>query len=178
MSGIAAPSGEGSLEKMINPTEVRQFIRILTKRTGNPVFDEDLFQDALLHTLEAFHRTAHVRYPKAFVMKIVGDTVRDHWRRRHPIEDIQAVDERLLSVRPQIEDELDRRRRATQLHTAISTLAPAQRHLLCLYYEDDLSITEIAAAQKRSQSAVKMDLFRARRKLAKMMKERTKKKVK
>ena len=66
----------------IDPSEIRFMVRIATQRTGAVVHDEDLEQEAMLKAVEAFRRQAHVRHPRAFLMKIVRDAVRDHWRRR------------------------------------------------------------------------------------------------
>ena len=66
----------------IDPCEIRLLVRIATQRTGRPLHDEDLEQDATLKAVEAFRKQFDVRYPRAFLRKIVGDTVRDHWRRR------------------------------------------------------------------------------------------------
>jgi len=154
---------------MINPSEVRRLIRIVTTRTGSPVSDEDLTQEVLLHAVDAFQRVGQVDHPRAFLLKIVWDVVRDHWRRRRTLEDIDAIDEQRFSFRPQIEDELDRQRQNLLLRDAITQLPPSRQKLLHSYYEEELSIAEIADRDKRSRSAVKMELLRARRHLARMM---------
>ncbi|MDR0297040.1 MAG: RNA polymerase sigma factor [Streptococcaceae bacterium] len=50
-------------------------------------------------------------------------------------------------------------------------LAPADRKLLHAYYYEDLSIKELSAATQKSQSAVKIRLYRARKKLQKILEE-------
>src|SRR5213075_2260687 len=112
---------------------------IVTTRTGNPVSDEDLTQEALLHAVDAFQRVEHVEHPKAFLTKIVCDVVRDHWRRRRVLEDIDTIDERQFSMHPQFEAELDRERRNVRLRDAISKLPLSRQRLLRSFYEDDLS---------------------------------------
>jgi RNA polymerase sigma-70 factor (ECF subfamily) len=151
---------------IVDPAEVRELIRIATTRTGSPVFDEDLIQDVSLRALEAFRRTGQVAHPRAFLMKIVCDTVRDHWRRKRVWEDLDSIDERLVCFRPQFEEELDRQRRTLTLHAALAHLDATKRRLLHLFYEEDLSVSQIARLQNSSVSAVKMQLFRARRQLA------------
>ena len=150
------------------PSEIRTLIHVATKRTGTPVHDEDLEQDIALHVLEAFQRLNEVTHPRALLIKIVRDAVRDHWRRRRSSEELDAVDERFISHVPAFESSLDQQRRLELLHRALNKLAPAKRTLLELFYLNDYSIPEIAALQKRSISAVKMELARSRRSLSRI----------
>jgi len=155
---------------IFNPSEFRLLIHLETRRTGNPLYDEDLVQEAALRALDAFRRAGQVQHPRAFLRKIVCDTVRDHWRHRpRPTEDIEAVDERLLSICPHFEAELDRGRQRLALRSALNRLDSAKRTLIAMFYEEGLSIPEIAGFQKTTVSAVKMQLLRARRDLARMI---------
>ena len=80
-----------------------------------------------------------------------------------------AVDERLLSTQPQFEAELDRRRQRLALTSALSRLDAAKRTLIRMFYEEGVSIPEIARRQNSSVSAIKMQLLRARQELARMI---------
>jgi RNA polymerase sigma-70 factor (ECF subfamily) len=147
----------------ITPAEIRALIRMVTRRTGTPVHDEDLVQDVAVRALEARRRLATITHPKALLMKIVHDAVRDHWRRRRPPEDIDGIDERFLSHVPQFEFEVDRRRSIELLRRAVAQLPAPKRKLIDLFYVRGHSIGEIAQTQRRSVSAVKMDLARSRK---------------
>jgi RNA polymerase sigma-70 factor, ECF subfamily len=153
----------------ITPSEIRALIRIVTKRTGTPIHDEDLVQDVAVRALEASRRLATITHPKALLMKIVQDAVRDHWRRRKPSEDIDGIDERFLSHVPQFEFDVDRRRRIELIRRAVRQLPAAKRRLIELFYVRDRSIVEIAKAQRRSVSAVKMELARSRKSLSQIV---------
>ncbi len=156
----------------IDLAEIRTLIHIVTKRTGTPLHDEDLEQDIALRALEASQRRA-VTHPRALLMKIVHDTVHDHWRRRRasPSEakDLDDIDERFVSHVPAFESDLDRRRRAELVYRALRKLPSSKRRLLELYYIHDHAITRIAEIQGRSVSAIKMDLTRSRRSLAQIV---------
>jgi RNA polymerase sigma-70 factor (ECF subfamily) len=157
---------------IFNPSEFRRLIHLETRRTGNPLYDEDLAQEAAVRALDAFRRAGQVQHPRAFLRKIVCDTVRDHWRhRQRPTEDIDAVDERLLSIHPQFEAELDRRRQRNALRSALNRLDAAKRTLITTFYEEGVSIPEIARRHNSTVSAVKMQLLRARQELARMIGE-------
>lgn len=154
----------------IDPIEIRMLIRSETQRTGWPLHDEDLEQDATLKAVEAFRKQFEVRYPRAFLRKIVCDTVRDHWRRRRPSEDLDTIDERHLAESPRFEERLDMQRRVTLLRLGLDRLDAGKRTTLDLFYIEECPVSEIARRQKKSISAVKMELLRARRLLAKIVK--------
>jgi len=160
----------------IDPSEIRAMVRIATKRTGTPVHDEDLEQEVALHAWEAFRRIGQVSHPRAFLMKIVSDTIRDHWRRRRSSPDTEPIDERSISEAPNFENDLDFQRRVEVLHQALDLLPASRRALLDLFYTHEQSIPQIAYLQRKSISAVKMELLRSRRCLARIVRSLTNKK--
>ena len=158
----------------INPADIRAMVRVVTKRA--PGIDEDLEQEAALRAFEAVHKGTEVRHPRAFLMKIVHDTVVDHWRRRRLLENIADVDETRFAQPCRAEDDLDRRRLSDALRLALDELDSGKRATIDLYYREDFSIAEIAARQSKSASAVKMELLRARRVLSRKVVSLMKKK--
>ena len=154
---------------VVDLLEVRAIVRSETKRTGVPLHDEDLEQDASLKAVEAFQRECEVRYPRAFLRKIVGDAVRDHWRRRRTAENLDGVDEARIAVSPRFEEDLDRRRQVELLKRGLSELNAVKRATLVAFYVEECSVVEIAARQGKSVSAVKMELLRGRKRLAEIV---------
>jgi RNA polymerase sigma factor (sigma-70 family) len=152
---------------IFDPSEIRALIHVATKRTGTPVHDEDLEQEVALHALEAFRRLPHVTHPRALLIKIVYDTVRDHWRRKRSVDNA-GIDECSAVHVPALESSLDHERRLELLRLALKRLPATKRSLLELYYVTDHSISEIAAMQGRSISAVKMELARSRQTLCRI----------
>ena len=150
----------------IDPIEIRLLVLIATRRTGRPLHDEDLEQDATLKAVEAFRKQFEVRYPRAFLRKIVGDTVRDHWRRRRQTEELTELNENVLAESPRFEERLDLERRIRLLRHGLAQLDPGKRVTLELFYVEEWPVSKIARLQKKSLSAVKMELLRARRALA------------
>src|SRR5215472_9253457 len=96
---------------IFSPSEIRTLIHVATKRTGTPVHDEDLEQEVALHALDAFKRLSEVTHPRALLMKIVRDAVRDHWRRKRSSEDLAGIDEKFIAHVPAFESNLDQQRR-------------------------------------------------------------------
>src|SRR5262245_6545813 len=127
----------------IDPLEIRVMVRVATQRTGTPLHDEDLEQDAILKAVEALHRHCDIRHPRAFLMKIVRDTVRDHWRRRRSTEDLSVLDELRLAALPRFEDDLDRQRQAELLRRALLQIKEDKRLTLEMFYSEDRSNIEI-----------------------------------
>jgi RNA polymerase sigma factor (sigma-70 family) len=160
----------------INPADIRTLIHIVTRKTGPPLHDEDLEQDVALRALEAVHRLKHIAYPKALLMKIVRDTVHDHWRRRRTSEGLNTIDERFLAHMPQFESDVDRRRLVELVRRSIEQLPASKRLLIELFYHQGCSVADIARLQARSVSAVKMDLARCRRMLAEIVRPSANKK--
>ena len=161
----------------LNPVEIRTLVHVATRHTGNPVHDEDLEQDIAVHALEALRRLERVTHPRALLMKIVRDAVRDHWRRRRLPEDLEAIDQRFISHWPAFEFNVDSDRKIELLRRALSCLAEPKRVVLDFFYMHDYSIPQIAKIQNRSISAVKMDLARSRRCLAKIVRALATKKL-
>ena len=149
--------------------EIPAFVHFATKRTGSPLHDEDLEQEIALNAIEASRRIDEVANPRALLMKIVLDTVHDHWRRRRPAEDIDSVDERFLAHAPSFESDLDAQRQLDILRLAHARLPAAKRAIIELFYTHDYSIPEIAALEDKSVSAVKMELVRSRRSLGRIV---------
>jgi len=160
----------------INPSDIRAMVRIATKRTGTPVHDEDLEQEIALRAVEAFRRIDQVTHPRALLMKIVHDTVREHWRRRRSSEGLDSIDERIISEAPAFEHDLDLGRRIELLRRALGQLPDSKRILLELFYTHDYSTSQIADIQGKSVSAVKMQLLRSRQSLARVVRSLANKK--
>ena len=155
----------------IDPCEIRLLVRSATRRTGHPLHDEDLEQDATLKAVEAFRKQFEVRHPRAFLRKIVCDAVRDHWRRRRSAEDLNAIDEAYFAESPRFEERLDMERRLAMLRAGLAQLDAGKRSTLDLFYIEERPVSEIARLQKKSVSAVKMELLRSRRLLAGILRE-------
>jgi RNA polymerase sigma-70 factor (ECF subfamily) len=160
----------------IDASEIRNLIRKVTQRTGTPVYDDDLTQDVTLKVVEACRKQPQIRHPRAFMMKVVRDAVRDYWRRRRVVFDIATIDEARFAELPHFEDALDRRRQTELLQRALLQMASAKRATLELFYSNECSIAEISRIQGKSESAIKTELMRTRRALAEMVREMANKK--
>jgi RNA polymerase sigma factor (sigma-70 family) len=170
---ISAQGDEQLLESLLDRSYIRSVIRYATMRTGFPVLDEDLEQEAMLRVLRAIQRIPHINHPKAFVGKIVGDTVRDFWRKKRRPESPNLIPGQFLSFQQSFESRLDRKRSHDELHRCLHRLPRKVRLALELYYIQDCPVREVATALAVSHSAAKMTLLRGRQELRRMMKIET-----
>src|SRR5262249_32421419 len=134
----------------IDPFEIRLLVRIATQRTGRPLHDEDLEQDATLRAVEAFRKQFEIRHPRALLRKIVCDAVRDHLRRLRRAEGLNEIDETRFAESPRFEERLDMQRRVALLRAGLAQLDPDKRTTLDLFYIEELSVSEIARLQNKS----------------------------
>ena len=155
----------------IDVSEIRSLIRMITLRTGTPVYDDDLTQEVTLKVMEACRKRGQIHYPRAFLMKIVRDAIHDYWRRRRVVFDISTIDEARLALLPDFEADIDRQRRAALLRQAICLVESSKRETLELFYENNLSIAEISRMLGKSESAIKTELMRTRRALAEIVRD-------
>jgi RNA polymerase sigma-70 factor (ECF subfamily) len=160
----------------IDASEIRMLIRMVTQRTGSPVHDDDLTQEVTLKVVEACRKQEEIRYPRAFLMKVVRNAVHDYWRRRRIVFDISTIDESRFAELPNFESELDRRRQTDLLRRALQQMESSKRSTLELFYSSDCSIAEISRIRGKSESAIKTELMRTRRALAEMVRDLAKKK--
>jgi RNA polymerase sigma-70 factor (ECF subfamily) len=156
------PNGdEQLLETLLNRSYVRTLIRIITARTGLPIFDEDLEQEALLRLLQAVRRIGHIQYPKAFAQKVVSDTVRDFWRQQRKYSR-DAEELEVATYHREMESELDQRRLHALIRRSLSRLESRTQRAIALFYFEELSTHEVGRVLHLSHSATKMTLFRGR----------------
>lgn len=128
---------------------------------GNSADAEDAAQETFIKAYKRLHTYDEERGPKNWLCTIALNTARDFYRRsnRRPAEALEEghstiTDERDFSSH--IGDRLDAGR-------MLSVLDLNFRSVMVLYYMEQLSVKEIAAMMKKSESVVKVWLFRARK---------------
>jgi RNA polymerase sigma-70 factor (ECF subfamily) len=133
---------------------------------GDGAVADDLLQESYLRMLTADFRDEGESGQRAYLYRIAGNLLRDHWRRERrkptgaPLADEEVTDS-------------SRRDRAAapgdaqmDVQRALSKLAPRDRQLLWLAHVEGASHREVAAALGLAVASVRVLLFRARRRLA------------
>lgn len=157
-----------TVEEILTPRFAMTMLRAVSVRTGSPVYDEDLAQEALLRFLHAVQRHLRIDCPQALFVKIVQDLLYDFWRKRREMVPLESFRElQATGLRP---DELiDRERQHQATRSALTSLSVADQEVIGLYYMQEFSVRHISQLLGKSPSAIKMSLFRSRRNISRQI---------
>lgn len=138
----------------------------LARVSGNRTLADDLMQESYLRFLCATHpEGGEVNY-RRYLFRIATNLLRDHWR-RPTSACIDDVPEHFLAVRD-ASGAIDSR---TILDPAMARLRPRERQLLWLAHAEGYSHREIAEITGLASASIRLLLFRARRKIARLLRE-------
>jgi len=175
VSDVERLAGVAEAETALAMTE--EAFRAFYDRTARPVWgylarltvDRALADDLLQETFYRFLRSGAVHESEAHrrntLFKIATNLARDAHRRRRvmPFFASEPVDV------PSREDAAGQFERSTDVTRALNALKPRERAMLWLAYAEGSSHQEIADTLGLKVGSVKLLLFRARRKLVKLM---------
>lgn len=130
---------------------------------GNIAQADDIVQETYLRFLRTPPATADRQQLRAYLFKIASNLVVDHWRRHKTDAPIAAVPDRAVPARDHVLH-LDMSRLFRRLHRR-------ERQLLWLAYVEGAEHREIAAALSLRAGSIRVLLSRARRKLARLVRE-------
>jgi RNA polymerase sigma-70 factor, ECF subfamily len=132
---------------------------------------DDLLQESYYRILKARLPDLSQEYIRNYLFRIATNLLRDHWRRQRfelppksKGDEIPAEEQRFCcpsaEARVQAQSDMDK---------ALGLMKPAERELLWLAYVEGSSHREIAGTTGIRESSVRPLLFRARRKLADLL---------
>src|ERR1700693_1618713 len=138
----------------------------LVRVSGNPTLADDLMQESYLRFLCASHpEGGEVNY-RRYLYRIATNLLRDHWRRPRATC-IEDVPEQLLTAR----DGLSRIDSRAILDPALARMRPRERQLLWLAHAEGYSHREISEITGLNAAGIRLLLFRARRKMARLLRK-------
>lgn len=138
----------------------------LARVSGNPTLADDLMQESYLRFLCATHpEGGEVNY-RRYLYRIATNLLRDHWRRPRAAC-IDDVPERSLAVA----DSSSRVESQALLDPAMAQMRPRDRQLLWLAHAEGYSHREIAEITGLREGSVRLLLYRARRKIARLLRQ-------
>jgi RNA polymerase sigma-70 factor (ECF subfamily) len=143
----------------------------LSRMTGDPRLADDLLQESYYRFLRA--RVAHESdaHRRNYLFRIATNLVRDLRRRPH-VDDTLIGDTGVTDhPDPRSSDLAGAAARRVDLDRAMTHLKPRERDLLWLAYAQGSSHQEIADTLGLKRSSIKLLLFRARRRLAGLLRE-------
>ncbi len=143
----------------------------LSRVTGDPHAADDLLQEAYYRFFRSGARLDGEAHQRHYLFRIATNLVNDGHRRRRP--HAEPLDEDTAAAIPADGNHAERIGRRCDLHAAMSNLKPRERELLWLAYAEGSTHQEIAGVLGLRASGIRVLLFRARRKLAKLLGDAT-----
>ena len=128
--------------------------------TGDVGVAEDVAQDALQATWQAWDREGGLRHPEAWARQVVANRAVDRMRRAG--RERRALGR--LGARP--DPEVDLPTTDHEFWDAVRALPTRQAQAIALHYLEDRSVADIAEILGCAPATVKVHLHRARRTLA------------
>jgi RNA polymerase sigma-70 factor (ECF subfamily) len=141
----------------------------LWRRTGDSGLADDLLQETyyrFLRSQNTFESEAHRRN---FLFRIATNLAHDSHRQQRQGVHVPLVDDHQTGFPAPDPNDGELSHRRTDLTRAMAQLKPRQRDALWLAYAEGSSHDEIAGILGIKPGSVKLLLFRARRKLAQML---------
>jgi RNA polymerase sigma-70 factor, ECF subfamily len=138
----------------------------LARVSGNSALAEDLMQESYLRFLCASHPEGGEVNHRRYLFRIATNLLRDQWRRPRAAC-IEDVPERLLVAR----DGLSCIDSQAILDPAMARMRPRERQLLWLAHAEGYSHREISEITGLSAAGIRLLLFRARRKIARLLRK-------
>lgn len=135
----------------------------LSRLTGDRQLAEDLLQETYYRFLRANREYESEAHRRNSLFRIATNLVTDLRRKPFTVRLPDPSATRALQVDS---DLADRTARRTDVHRALATLKPRERALLWLAYAHGASHREIADVLGVKTASIKLLLFRARKKLA------------
>ncbi len=138
----------------------------LARVSGNAALADDLMQESYLRFLGASRpEGGEVNY-RRYLFRIATNLLRDHWRRPHTAC-LEEVPERFLAARDGL-SQIDSR---VILDPAMAQMRPRERQLLWLAHAEGYSHREISEITGLNAAGIRLLLFRARRKIARLLRQ-------
>jgi RNA polymerase sigma-70 factor, ECF subfamily len=160
-AAVATVGGELPFEAFYASTApaLAAFIR---RVSGDASATEDILQETYLRFLRTRHTGRALGEMRSYLYRTATTIVYDQWRR-------PRREERELDAQHAIEGQADDPALRMDMAGAFSQLVPRERALLWLAYVEGSDHAEIAAALGLTRLSVRVLLFRARAKLARIL---------
>jgi RNA polymerase sigma-70 factor (ECF subfamily) len=160
-SGVATARMDEETFRAFYDRTARQVWAYLVRLTGDAQLADDLLQESFFRFYRAGTHYESESHRRNSLFRIATNLARDHGRRRRRGVDVPLPDD--LETIPDASDA------RTDLVRALERLKPLQREILWLAYAQGSSHVEIAEIVGVSSKSIKSLLFRARRKLAELL---------
>ncbi len=140
----------------------------LSRVSGSPTLADDLLQESYCRFLTSVRKDMSDEHRRNYLFRIATNLMRDHWRRQKgepvPVSEPEQFFE--IPVEERTEEHVQLRR---DVGRALDRLKPRERAMLWLAYVMGSSHKEIAEVMGLRTPSIRLLLFRARHKLADLL---------
>lgn len=139
----------------------------LARVSRDPALADDLTQESYVRFLCAEHPEDGEVAARRYLFRIATNLLRDHWRRPHASSIDDVPEENLMAKCGSAQADSQ-----AMLGPAMAQLRLRDRQLLWLAYAEGYSHREIAEVTGLASASIRLLLFRARRKVARLLREK------
>lgn len=140
----------------------------LARTSGDPALAEDLMQESYVRFLSAPGAPSHLNEGEVacrrYLFRIATNLLRDHWRRPRATS-IEEIPENFFAR----SGDAAQSDSQMMLGPALAQMRPRERQLLWLAHAEGYSHSEIAEVTGLARASIRLLLFRARRKIARLL---------
>jgi RNA polymerase sigma-70 factor (ECF subfamily) len=140
----------------------------LARVSGDPALADDLMQESYVRFLCASSPCDGEVESRRYLFRIASNLLRDHWRRPGTTS-IDDLPENLFAS-TESSEQMDS---WALLQPAMARMRPRDRQLLWLAHAENYSHREIAEITGLAMPSIRLLLFRARRKIARILEQRS-----
>ena len=137
----------------------------LARVSGDPALADDLMQESFVRFLCAARPDDGEVAARRYLFRIATNLLRDHWRRPRQAS-IEQIPEEFFAVSTSAQSDS-----RVLLGPALAQLRLRDRQLLWLAYAEGYSHREIAEVTGLASASIRLLLFRARRKIAALLRD-------
>jgi RNA polymerase sigma-70 factor (ECF subfamily) len=141
----------------------------LARVSGDPALAEDLMQESYVRFLCAAWAETHNGEgevaARRYLFRIATNLLRDHWRRPRQASIEEIPEEFFAAIANSATSDL--------LGPALAAMRPRERQLLWLAHAEGYSHREIAQITGLAAASIRILLFRARRKIASLLRQQS-----
>jgi len=141
----------------------------LARVSGNPALADDLMQESYLRFLCASRPDGGEVNCRRYLFGIASNLLHDHWRSQPRAASLEDVPEQVLAS----DGSLEYIDAVATLDSAMARMRPRERELLWLAHAEEYSHREIAQITGLGAASIRLLLFRARRKIARLFRAQT-----
>lgn len=144
----------------------------LARVSGDGALADDLLQESFVRFLCAEAELDGEVAARRYLFRIATNLLKDHWRRPRAASIDEVPEENFRAERGEAGIE-SRFESEAVLGPALAQMRPRDRQLLWLAYAEGYSHREIAEVTGLASASIRLLLFRARRKVARLITEQT-----